>query len=215
MAAAVDGTPAGLAEAVTAMRRDLKITSATFRTLTVERVGEEQRATYRADVEVGGLGHLAYDGNLRLVQAADETWRVAWDHAALHPELRPDRRFAVGITWAPRAPIMGAGGSTLVSTADTVIVGLAPGHIQDLAQVQAVLARELGTDPEAVAAALEGPAEQFVPVGQLPATASPPPGRCWSRCRASSSGRTRAGSRRRPTSPPTSSAGWARSPPSA
>ena len=168
MSAAVEGTPAGMAEAVTAMRRELKITAATFRTLTVEREGDEQRATYRADIEVGGHGHLGYDGNLRLVQAADETWRVAWDHAALHPDLRSDRHFAVGVTWAARAPIMGAGGTTLVSTADTVIVGLAPGRIQDLAQVQAVLARELGTDPEAVAAALEGPAEEFVPVGQLP-----------------------------------------------
>jgi len=171
MSAEVDGAPPGLAEAVAGMRDDLNVISATFRRLTAERLGDEQMATFRADLEIGGLGRLTYDGRLRLVQAGDEEWRIAWDHAALHPDLRPDRRFQFDITWSTRAPIVGVGGSTLVSTADTVTVGLQPGRIADVAQVQAILTQQLGTDPASVSAALAAPgvgADKFVPVGQLP-----------------------------------------------
>ncbi len=173
MSAEVQGTPPGLAEAVTGMRDGLTVTEAAFRTVIVERSGEEQVATFSADVEVGGLGHVRYDGRLRLVRedTGDKAWRIVWDHAALHPDLRPDRRFEVGRTWSTRAPIMGTAGSTLVSTADTVDVGLAPGRIQDLAQVQTVLNEQLGTDPAAVVAALGAPGvrpEQFVAVERVP-----------------------------------------------
>ena len=175
MSALVDGTPPGLAEAVAAMRDDLRVTSATFRTLTVERSADdnhdEQLATYHADLELARIGHLAYDGHLRLVRTPDEEWRIAWDHAALHPDLRPDHRFQLDIAWSTRAPIVGVGGSTLVSTADMVLVGLQPGRIQDLAQVQAILNQQLGTDPPSVAAALAAPgvgADDFVSVAQVP-----------------------------------------------
>ncbi|HVF13200.1 MAG TPA: penicillin-binding transpeptidase domain-containing protein [Acidimicrobiales bacterium] len=171
MAAVVEGAPVGLSEAVTAMRDDLKVSTASFRTVLVERQEEEQRATYRAELEVGGVGRLTYDGTLRLVETPEKEWRIAWDHSALHPELRPDRRFQLAITWSTRAPIMGVGGTTLVSTADSVDIGLAPGRIQDLAQVQAILTEQLDTDPAAVAAALAGPGirpEQFVAVARVP-----------------------------------------------
>jgi len=170
MAAVVDGPPAGLTEAVTAMHDDLLVTKATFRTVTVERSGEEQVATYTADLEVGGLGHLEYGGRLRLVRV-EKAWRIAWDHSALHPSLLADRRFALGRSWPTRAPILGAAGSTLVSTADTVTVGLQPDRIKDLAQVQAILGQQLGTDPAAVVAALGAPGvrpDHFVPVELVP-----------------------------------------------
>ncbi|MEA2685996.1 MAG: hypothetical protein QOE93_1191, partial [Actinomycetota bacterium] len=95
MAAVVDGTPPGLAEAVTAMHDDLRVTKATFRTVIVERAGDEQTATYRADVEVGGIGHLQYDGRLVLVRR-EKDWRIVWDPSSLHPSLRPGVHFEVG-----------------------------------------------------------------------------------------------------------------------
>ncbi len=173
MGAVVDGTPAGLAEAVTAMHDDLGVTQATFRTLTVEREGEEQAATFSADLEVGGLGHFQYDGRLRLVRtpSSGKEWRIAWDHAALHPDLRPDRLFQLRHTWSTRAPILGTAGSTLVSTSDAVVVGLQPGRIQDLARVQVVLLQQLGTDPMEVKHTLDAAGvvpDQFVPVDQIP-----------------------------------------------
>jgi cell division protein FtsI/penicillin-binding protein 2 len=170
MAAVVDGTPTGLAEAVTAMRDDLAVTEPSFRTVTVERQGDEQVATYRAEMDVGGIGHLAYDGRLRLIQNPEKQWRISWDHTALHRDLRADRRFEVGTTWATRAPIVGVGGEALVSTSDTITVGLQPNRIRDLAQVQAVLTQQLGTDPTAVGAALAAPGvrlDQFVAVAQV------------------------------------------------
>ena len=173
MAAVVEGAPAGMAEAVTGMRDDLKVTRAAFRTVIVERIGEEQAATFGAELDVGGLGQLRYDGRLRLVRSttAAKEWRIVWDHSSLHPDLRADRRFELGRSWATRAPIVGTGGAVLVSSTDAVIVGLAPGRIQDLAQVQTVLKQQLGTDPAAVAAAAQGGAarpEQFVPIGRVP-----------------------------------------------
>jgi cell division protein FtsI/penicillin-binding protein 2 len=179
MAAVVDGTPPGLAEAVTSMQHDLKVSQATFRTVSVERAGEEQTATYSADLEVGGIGRLQYDGHLRLVRApsaapaasGDKAWRIVWDPSALHPALQANRHFDVGVVWPSRAPIMGAAGSTLVTTSDIVIVGLQPDRIQDLAQVQAILGQQLGTDPAEVVAALDAPGvrpDHFVAVKQVP-----------------------------------------------
>jgi cell division protein FtsI/penicillin-binding protein 2 len=166
MATVVDGSPAGLAEAVTAMRDDLRITQATFRTVLVD----EEQATFNADLEVGKIGHLQYDGHLPLVRR-DKDWRIVWSPSALHPSLRPDVHFELGLVWPTRAPIVGAAGTTLVSTADTVAVGLQPERIQDLAQVQTLLTQQLGTDPAVVAAALDAPgvrSDQFVAVAQVP-----------------------------------------------
>jgi cell division protein FtsI/penicillin-binding protein 2 len=170
MATVVDGTPAGLAEAVTGMRDDLKVTSATFRTVTVERRATEQAATFAADLDIGGLGHLTYDGHLRLVRGDDKAWRIAWDISSLHPDLQPGRRFQVRTTWSTRASILGANGSPLVATSDAVVVGLRPGLVTDVAQVQAVLRQQLGTDPATITAALDAPgaaADQFVAVGRV------------------------------------------------
>ncbi len=166
MALVVDGVPAGFAEAVTAMRDDLRVTGATFRTGLVD----ELQATFRADLEVGGIGHLQYEGRLVLV-LREKDWRIVWDPSSLHPALRPDLRFQLGLVWPSRAPIVGAAGAALASTADTVLVGLQPDRVLDLAQVQAVLNQQLGTDPAAVAAALDEPgvqADHFVAVAEVP-----------------------------------------------
>ena len=165
MAAVVDGAPAGFAETVTAMRDDLRVTEATFRTVLVD----EEQATYTADLEVGGIGHLQYDGRLVLIRR-EKDWRIVWDPSALHPSLRPGVHFEVGLVWPSRAPIVGAAGSVLVSTADTVVVGLQPGRIVDLAQVQTILTQQLATDPATVAAALAAPGVQpdhFVAVAEV------------------------------------------------
>ncbi|MEA2972402.1 MAG: hypothetical protein QOG82_860 [Actinomycetota bacterium] len=165
MAAVVDGTPAGFAETITAMRDDLRVTEATFRTVLVD----EEQATYTADLEVGGIGHLQYDGRLVLVRR-EKDWRIVWDPSSLHPSLRPGVHFEVGLVWPSRAPIVGAAGSVLVSTADTVVVGLQPDRIVDLAQVQTILTQQLATDPATVAAALAAPGVQpdhFVAVAEV------------------------------------------------
>ena len=166
MAAVVDGDPAGLAEAVTAMRDELRVTHATFRTVRVEAA----QATFDADIEVAGMGHLQYEGHLPIVRR-EADWRIVWDPSALHPSLRPGLHFEIGVVWPTRAPIVGAAGATLASTADTVAVGLQPDRIQDLAQVQAALTQQLGTDPAVVAAALDEPGlrpDGFVAVAQVP-----------------------------------------------
>ncbi|HEX7276249.1 MAG TPA: NTF2-like N-terminal transpeptidase domain-containing protein, partial [Acidimicrobiales bacterium] len=165
MATVVDA-PAGLAEAVTAMHDDLRVTKATFRTVLVDEV----QATFSADLEVGGIGRLQYDGVLPLVRV-EEAWRIGWTPAALHPALAPGLRFELGLVWPARAAIVGAAGAPLVSTSDVVVVGLQPGRIQDLAQVQAILAQHLGTDPLSVVDALNAPGVQpdhFVAVDQVP-----------------------------------------------
>ena len=169
MAAVVAGDPPGLAAAVTAMHDDLRVTRATFRAGVVDEV----QATYTADLEVGGIGRLQYDGVLPLVRQKDgeKAWRIVWTPTSLHPALQPDRHFELGLVWPSRAPIVGAAGAPLHSTADVVTVGLQPGRIVDLAQVQAILTQQLGTDPLAVVDALNAPGvlpDHFVPVAQVP-----------------------------------------------
>ncbi len=166
MAREVDGAPPGLVEAVIAMRDDLRVTRATFRPGVVDEV----QATYSADLEVGGVGRLRYDGVLPVVRV-DKDWRIVWSHATLHPALTPDLHFELGLVWPSRASIVGAAGAPLVSTSDVLVIGLQPGRIQDLAGVQAVLQQQLGTDPLAVVDALNAPGVQpdhFVAVDQVP-----------------------------------------------
>src|SRR5205085_6974339 len=119
---------------------------------------------------VGGIGHLQYEGHLPLVRR-DKEWRIVWDPSTLHPSLRPGLHFELGRVWPTRAPIVGAAGTTLVSTSDTVVVGLQPGRIVDLDRVQTLLTEQLGTDPAVVAAALAAPGVQpdhFVAVAEVP-----------------------------------------------
>jgi cell division protein FtsI/penicillin-binding protein 2 len=166
MTGAADGAPPELARAVTGMRDDLSLTRATFRAENVRRSGDEQLATFTADLDVASLGQWRYTGRLRLVRRHG-VWRVAWDPSAIHPDLRPGQRFDLARRAQPRGAILGADGSPIVAGADVVVVGLQPARVQDRDRLKAVLSQQLGTDPAKVTAALAR-TDAFVAIEQVP-----------------------------------------------
>jgi cell division protein FtsI/penicillin-binding protein 2 len=163
------GSPPEVAEAVTAMRDDLRVTGVTFERGPLRREGEAVVAEYGADVELAGLGKWSYRNSLTL-NRIDDAWRVAWSPPALHPDLGPGQRFGRSRTWPVRAPIIGVDGAPLVAAGDVVDIGLQPERIRDLAQVQAILRQQVGVDPAAVTAALNAPGvrpDHFVAVARV------------------------------------------------
>jgi cell division protein FtsI/penicillin-binding protein 2 len=168
-ALAVPPVPAELAPAVTAMRDDLEVTSASFAPGTLQRTGGIVRAPFTADLDLAGLGRWSYTGSLELRKVSGG-WKVAWTPASLHPDLGPGQRFGRTRTWPERGAILGADGSPLVSAGEVVDIGLEPDRIKDRAQVQAALKQQLGVEPAAVDAALAAPGVQptyFVPVARI------------------------------------------------
>jgi cell division protein FtsI/penicillin-binding protein 2 len=161
--------PPEMAEAVTAMREDLRITAARFRRVGLQRDGEGAIAEYAAEVDLAGLGTWNYNGMLEL-RRLDGKWRLMWSPAALHPELRIGQRFGRTRSWPVRAPIVGVDGAPLVAAGDVVDIGLQPERIRDLAQVQAILRQQVGVEPAAVGAALNAPGvrpDHFVAVARV------------------------------------------------
>lgn len=169
MAAVTAAPPAEMAEAVTAMRDDLRVSEARFQRGALRRQGDTVTAEYSAELELDGLGTWSYPGTLPLTRV-DGKWRVTWSPAALHPDLAPGQRFGRSRSWPARAPILGVDGSALVSATEVVDIGLQPERIRDRAQVLALLQQQVGADPAAVSAALAAPGvrpDHFVPVARI------------------------------------------------
>ncbi len=211
MATVVDA-PAGLAEAVTAMHDDLRVTQATFRALTVD----EEQATFSAELEVGGIGRLQYDGVLPLVRQ-EKDWRIGWAPRPSTPRWRPDSGSSSAWcgrpgppSWAPPAPPWCRRRTSSWSVSSRTASRTWPRSRPSSPSRSAPTPWPWSTPSTPLACS---PTTSW-PSTRCPATASRPCGRPWSRCRASSSSRVRAGLRRPTTSPSTSSAASGRSPPS-
>jgi cell division protein FtsI/penicillin-binding protein 2 len=161
--------PPEMAEAVTAMRDDLRISAARFKRVGLRRDGEVAIGEYKAEVDLAGLGTWAYTGTVEF-RRPEGKWRLMWSPAALHPELRAGQRFGRTRSWPVRAPIVGVDGAPLVAAGDVVDIGLQPERIRDLAQVQAILRQQVGVEPAAVSAALNAPGvrpDHFVAVARI------------------------------------------------
>ena len=69
--------PPEMAEAVTAMRDDLRITAVRLQRVGLRRAGENAVAEYAAQVDLAGLGTWTYDGTLDF-RRPDGKWQLAW-----------------------------------------------------------------------------------------------------------------------------------------
>jgi cell division protein FtsI/penicillin-binding protein 2 len=164
-----EGAPPAVVEGVTAMRDDLRITSARFQRVGLRREGEGAIADYAAEVDLAGLGTWTYTGTLQFRRTGGR-WRLVWSPAALHPTLGAGQRFDRTRAWPARAPITGVDGAALVAAGEVVDIGLQPERIRDLAQVQAILRQQVGVEPAAVTAALSAPGvrpDHFVAVARV------------------------------------------------
>lgn len=166
MAAVTDHPPADLAARIATLTTAAPGTHGTFTLRTIDGPSGARVASYHGHVDVSGFGPLDWDGTLPLLHAP-RAWRVRWQPDDLYPGLGEGQRLGIRRTWAPRAPILGADGTPLITDADAVAIGIEPDRVKDLAEVQRALQAVLGTDPAAVAKLLAAPGVKptfFVPV---------------------------------------------------
>ncbi|MGH9226993.1 MAG: penicillin-binding transpeptidase domain-containing protein [Acidimicrobiales bacterium] len=167
--AAVVVPPEQVGPAVTALKEQLAVTTMRVTAGIIERDGDSARVPFTANLDLAGLGTWRYGGRL-IMRRTNDQWRVEWAPAALHPDLKPERQFAVTRSWPERAPILGADGASLVAVGHVMVVGLQPGRIQDQAALETSLQGLLGIQPAEIRAALAQPwvrPDFFVPIAEV------------------------------------------------
>jgi cell division protein FtsI/penicillin-binding protein 2 len=91
---------------------------------------------------------FTYDTTADLVpEAKGHGWQVKWSPAIIHPGLSTGDALVSETITPPRAPILGAGGTPLVTNQPVVNVGVEPARVKNLPQLAAQLASLLQIDP--------------------------------------------------------------------
>lgn len=134
------------------------------------RDGDRAQAPVTVTWPLPGGGTWTYPTTVRLVDR-DGDWRVVWEPALVHPDLRDGDRLRLRRLLAPRAAILDGAGRPLVTPQPVRVVGVWPSRVEDIDRLTDALGRALRslgheldlTDlPDRVAAATEG--DLFVPV---------------------------------------------------
>ena len=96
---------------------------------------------------------------------AEEGWEVEVTERVLHPELPTGGRLDARRTTPPRADVLGPTGEPLVTTRETVDVGIQPSRIDDVDDTVAAVRDALDLDLDDLAASIEAAdPDHFVPV---------------------------------------------------
>lgn len=140
--------------------------------------GDTATVPFDATWVLDGLGEYSYRSAVRLQRsgradtgdATGPRWRVRWWYTTVHPDLGPEARFERVRVYRPRAPILAADGSPLVTTVETVVVGVLPGRVSDPGRLLAALADTGAADPQLAQRLLARPdlePHRFYPLGEL------------------------------------------------
>ncbi len=109
---------------------------------------------------------FAYDTAAPLTQPKPGgPWVVDWSVATVHPRLRAGGTLNATRSYAPRADILGADDSVLVTERPVVHVGIEPSRVTDIAALTTRLQQLFGIDPKGLTARVKASApHQFVDV---------------------------------------------------
>lgn len=126
-----DGDPATVGKALANAKLELDAASFRFRIKSVTVDGEESKADFRAEVDLGENTPLwEYDGMLPL-HLVDGRWKVRWSPSVLHPQLKEGQRFAVETNPKPRQPVVDRDGDALQNELYVYVVGVVPSALGD------------------------------------------------------------------------------------
>jgi cell division protein FtsI/penicillin-binding protein 2 len=134
----VDHPPAGFSTLGPAITADLHASAATHTLGRVLSHGSAATANVTSDYTLPGVGTWATSTVMALRNHSGH-WLVEWSPSEIEPHLQAGGHLELSRTWAPRAPILGAGGVPLTSQGPAVVVGLEGSRIKDPAAVTAVL----------------------------------------------------------------------------
>jgi cell division protein FtsI/penicillin-binding protein 2 len=104
----------------------------------VTRTGSTATAVVESEYVLPGITTWGVRTSVNLADHSGR-WLVEWAPSVIEPHLGPGDQLELTRTWAPRAPILGAGGAPLTTEEAAVVVGLEGSRVKDPAAVTAVL----------------------------------------------------------------------------
>ncbi|MFI7460822.1 penicillin-binding transpeptidase domain-containing protein [Nonomuraea sp. NPDC049646] len=161
-----DGDPAKVGKALANAKLELDAASFRFKIKSVSVTGEESKADFRAEVDLGENTPLwAYDGSLPL-HLVDGRWKVRWSPSVLHPQLKEGQRFAVETNPKPRQPVVDRADDPLQNELYVYVVGVVPSALGDRAEdVVAKLSAITGYAQDRLLSRIRSsPPDKFVPL---------------------------------------------------
>ena len=114
MSRLVDHPPTDFAKVNVVALSDLGVTKASYVAGPVTQHGEMASARVTEHLRLAGVGQWIVHTTLHLKERSGH-WLVEWSPETIDPALTSGAHFAVETTWAPRAPILGAGGAPLTT----------------------------------------------------------------------------------------------------
>ncbi|MEO3887089.1 penicillin-binding transpeptidase domain-containing protein [Nonomuraea sp. B5E05] len=124
-----DGDLATVRKALADAKLELDAASFRFKITDVSVTGEESRAGFHAEVDLGENNPLwEYDGVLPL-HLVDGVWKVRWSPSVLHPQLKEGQRFAVDTHPTPRQPVVDRSGDSLQTDTVLYVAGVYPAKL--------------------------------------------------------------------------------------
>lgn len=106
----------------------------------------EAFADVHVELDLPYADTFAYDTTVRATRVTGE-WKLHWEPATLHPELREEVAFQVRSTAVDRAPILGQEGAALTGAGEVHVIGFEPRGIDDADALVVAFERTL---PDAV-----------------------------------------------------------------
>jgi cell division protein FtsI/penicillin-binding protein 2 len=134
----VSQPPADFTAVNQAAFKDLGVHQASFTSGTTTTSGSTATQPFTERLALTGVGTITISSTLHLVQVQGH-WRVNWTPATIAPQLKAGDQLALNVTWPARAAILGQDGASLVTTGQTVTIGVEGARIKDAKAVQAAL----------------------------------------------------------------------------
>ncbi|MEU7832331.1 MULTISPECIES: penicillin-binding transpeptidase domain-containing protein [unclassified Nonomuraea] len=129
-----DGDRATVRKALSDAKAELDAASFRFKIKSISLAGDQTRADFRAEVDLGENNPLwGYDGVLPL-HLVNGRWKVRWSPSVLHPQLKDGQRFAVSTDPNPRQSVVDRNGTPLQRPQFLYVVRVTPSQLGDQAE---------------------------------------------------------------------------------
>jgi cell division protein FtsI/penicillin-binding protein 2 len=168
MAKLVAKPPADFTEYHQGMVEQLRLSHEEHRAGNVQEDGDRARVDLAHQFTTEPFGVWETNGTLELVRRDDE-WRVIWSSQQVDKRLTAGTHLALDVDWPDRAPVLGAGGASLIVPAQMVRVGIQGSRVTDPPALTAALAQAGVSSTKmdtALATARDHP-DWFVPVAEM------------------------------------------------
>ncbi|MFC4011474.1 penicillin-binding transpeptidase domain-containing protein [Nonomuraea purpurea] len=161
-----DGDVAKVRKALADTKLELDAASFRFEIKSLSMTGEESKADFHAEVDLGENNPLwEYEGVLPL-HLVDGAWKVRWSPSVLHPQLKEGQRFAVDSVPRSRQPVTDRNNDPLQSDTILYVAGVYPSQLGGQAEsVVAKLSEATGYAQDRLLSRIRSsPPDRFVPL---------------------------------------------------